>query len=289
MLPDPLFLNVHMYGIMVALGVLAAFGVLYLYNKKLGVSIEFTDFIFYDGVLSVMAGFGFAALWQAVYDYIEDPSRGFHFGGITFLGGAIGGAVIFFIGYFLFRKKLNGRFTGANMCFPVVSVIPCMILIGHSLGRVGCFFAGCCYGKPTDFFLGVTFPGMSGPVHPTQLYEAFFLLVMFGVTSFLLLKYRFRHNMSVYLIGYGIFRFLIEFIRGDHRGELVAGLTPSQFWSLLMVIGGVVLYFVLKRMFARYDGMALNDAESMADKAAKELSEEAQEPDADAAEVSDAE
>ena len=284
MLPDPLFLNVHMYGIMVALGVLAAFGILYLYDKKLGVPLEFSDFIFYDGVASVMAGFGFAALTQGLYNYIENPEAGFHLnGGITFLGGAVGGAVIFFIIYFIFRKRLKGRFTGANMCFPVVSVIPCMIFAGHSLGRVGCFFAGCCYGKPTDCFLGVTFPGMSGPVHPTQLYEAFFLLVMFGVTSFLLFRFRFRHNMSVYLISYGIFRFLIEFLRGDHRGEFVAGLTPSQFWSLLMVIGGVVVYFVLRKLYARYDGMALNDAETRAAKFGAET--QAQEAGANGAEA----
>lgn len=276
MLPDPLFLNVHMYGIMVALGVLAAFGVLYLYDKKLGIPLEFTDFVFYDGVLAVMAGFGAAAVVQGLYNYIDNPEAGFHLnGGITFLGGAIGGAIIFFVVYFILRKRLKGRFTGANMCFPIVSVVPCCILIGHCLGRVGCFFAGCCYGKPTDCFLGVTFPGMSGPVHPTQLYEAFFLLVMFGVTSFLLLKYHFRHNMSVYLISYGIFRFFIEYLRGDHRGEFVAGLTPSQFWSLLMVVGGVALYFVLKRLYARYDGMALNDAESQAAKLGETLASEA--------------
>ena len=55
--------------------------------------------------------------------------------------------------------------------------------------------------------------------------------ILFAVCSYLLLKKQFRHNMTVYLIGYGIFRFLIEFIRGDDRGKLFGLLSPSQFWS----------------------------------------------------------
>ena len=125
------------------------------------------------------------------------------------------------------------------------------MLIGHSLGRVGCFFAGCCYGKETDSCLGVKFPNLPHPVYPTQLYEAAFLLILFAVCSYLLLRRKFRHNMTVYLIGYGIFRFLIEFIRGDDRGKLFGLLSPSQFWSLGMVILGVLLYFGMERVWRR--------------------------------------
>ena len=59
------------------------------------------------------------------------------------------------------------------------------------------------------------------------------------------------NNMSVYLIGYGIWRFCLEFIRGDHRGELVSGISPSQFWSLLMVVLGVALIFVMNYLAKR--------------------------------------
>ena len=96
MLPDALFWKVHMYGIMVALGVLAAFGVLYLYSKKMKIDLSFTDFLFYDGIVSVLLGFGCAALFQGVYNYIENPAAGFSLkGGITFLGGMLGGAAVF--------------------------------------------------------------------------------------------------------------------------------------------------------------------------------------------------
>ena len=157
-----------------------------------------------------------------------------------------------FIGvYLLLRRRLKGRLVSTEYGFPALSVLPCCVLIGHSLGRVGCFFAGCCYGKPTDSWLGVKFPRLPEPVYPTQLYEAAFLLILFAVCSYLLLKKQFRHNMTVYLIGYGIFRFLIEFIRGDDRGKLFGLLSPSQFWSLGMVILGVLLYFGMERVWRR--------------------------------------
>lgn len=258
MLPDPIIvigkIEIYMYGVMIALGVLAAFAVLYLYDKKMGIDLSFSDFLFYDGVLSVLLGFGAAAVFQGLYDYIEDPSGGFSLkNGITFLGGLLGGTVIFLIVYFLFRKRLKGRLVGTGDQFPAMSTIPCAILIGHSLGRVGCFFAGCCYGKPTDSIFGVTFPEKTylGKVHPTMLYEAVFLLLLFILCSFLLLKFRFRHNMSVYLVGYGIFRFCLEFLRNDHRGQLIGDLSPSQFWSILMVLLGVALYFILERFWKR--------------------------------------
>ena len=125
------------------------------------------------------------------------------------------------------------------------------IVMAHGFGRIGCFFAGCCYGVPTDSFLGVTFPGHSHAVHPTMLYEAAFLFILFGVFTFLLFKYDFKHNMSLYLVSYGIFRFLLEFIRGDHRGELLGFISPSQTWSALMVVLGVALYFLTDRFYKK--------------------------------------
>lgn len=243
MLPDPIFWTVHMYGIMVAVGLLCAFLTLFYMTKKKGVDAAFSDFVFYDGIASIVVGFCFAALFQATYNYIKDPSGGFHIGGgMTFIGGLIGGVVCFLAVYFIFRKKYTVRL------WQVVSMLPSSILIAHSFGRIGCFFAGCCYGKETDSFLGVQFPHLPSPVHPTQLYEAAFLFVMFIVTAYLVLKKNFMHNLSLYLISYGIFRFFIEYLRGDDRGALIAGVSPSQFWSLLMILAGIVLIFVMNRI-----------------------------------------
>ena len=247
MLPNPLFLNVHMYGIMVAGGLLCAFAVLFLYGKRRGLSEGILDFLFYNGIGSITFGFGSAALFQAVYNYIENPEKGFRFdGSITFLGGLIGGATCFLVVYAISRRF---RRSGGSLA-EIFALLPCCITIAHAFGRVGCFFAGCCYGKPWNGIFAVKFPALSYTVHPTQLYEATFLLLLFGVMSYLFLKKGFIHNMSVYLIGYGIWRFCLEFLRGDHRGELVDGISPSQFWSILMVVLGIALIFVM-RYFAK--------------------------------------
>lgn len=245
MYPNPIFLNVNLYGIMIAIGLLCAFSVLYFYSKMKGIDTSITDFIFYDGVVAIIAGFGFAALFQALYNYIENPSAGFKFDGITFLGGFLGGAGIFLAIYFIFRKKIKGRLIDS------LSVIPCCILIGHAFGRIGCFFAGCCYGKETSSALGVHFKDIPGKVIPTNLYEAIFLFILFAVCSFLYVKYNFKYNLPVYCIAYGTFRFIIEFFRGDDRGKLFKILSPSQFWSIIMVIAGIALIFALKPLFKK--------------------------------------
>ncbi|MBQ8371952.1 MAG: prolipoprotein diacylglyceryl transferase [Clostridia bacterium] len=244
MLQDPIIkidkLGIHMYGLMIGIGIVCAFVSLYLIARYKKVESRFTDFIFYNGVASIVLGFGSAALFQAFYNFIENPSAGFRIGsGMTFIGGLIGGVVCFMAIYFIFRKKFKTRL------YQVVSIIPSSILIGHAFGRIGCFFGGCCYGKETDSFIGVQFPHLDAPVHPTQLYEAAFLFVMFAVCTFLVLKLDFKHNLSLYLISYGVFRFLIEYVRGDDRGDLVGFISPSQFWSIFMIAAGIGLIFLM--------------------------------------------
>ena len=246
MMPDPIFLNIHMYGIMIAIGVLCAFATLFAVAKKKSIDGKFTDFVFYNGLVSIAVGFGSAALFQAVYDYIEDPSARFHFnGGLTFIGGLIGGVICFLLIYALCRKNYTARL------YQTISILPCSILIAHAFGRVGCFFAGCCYGKETDSLLGVQFPDLPNPVHPTQLYEAAFLFVMFAICLYLMIKKDFKHSHSVYLITYGIFRFFLEHVRDDHRGAFVGAIYPSQFWSLLMVVAGVVVFFIVRHIYGK--------------------------------------
>lgn len=246
MMPDPIFLNIHMYGVMIAIGVLCAFAILFAVTKKKSIDGKFTDFVFYNGLVSIAVGFGSAALFQAVYDYIENPSAGFHFnGGLTFIGGLIGGVICFLLIYAFYRKKHTARL------YQIISILPCSILIAHAFGRVGCFFAGCCYGKETDSFLGVQFPDLPNPVHPTRLYEAAFLFVMFAICLYLVIKKDFKHNLSVYLVAYGIFRFFLEYLRDDHRGALVGSISPSQFWSVLMVVAGVMVFFIVRSIYRK--------------------------------------
>ena len=258
MCPNPILFNIRPYGVMIAVGVLLCFVVLFTYAKRTGVSAKFTDFIFYNAIVAIAVGFFSAAVFQGVYNYIENPERGFRLdGGITFIGGLIGGAAVFLLGYLIFRKKFTDKLGDA------LNLIPCCILLAHAFGRIGCFCAGCCYGGPAEgmfSFLGVSFaPGSaayakfgSTPLHPTQLYEAVFLLIMFGVTTWLIFKGKSKgkHNLALYLITYGIFRYLNELIRDDYRGTFVTLVTPSQFWSILMVLLGVA-FIVLPRFIPK--------------------------------------
>ena len=239
-----------MYGIMIAIGLLCAFVCLFLYSKKKGIPEKFVDFVFYDAIASIVIGFGAATVIQSFYNFLANPEGGFHINlgqGMTFMGGLLGGVICFFVIYFIFRPHMQGR------VYKIFSIAPCCILLGHAFGRIGCFFAGCCYGREATGaieWLGVTFPKV-GHVLPTQLYEAAFLFIMFAICSFLLLKFNFRYNLSVYLISYGVFRFLIEYLRGDPRGSFIPGISPSQFWSFFMVGGGIALIFVLKNILKK--------------------------------------
>ncbi|MBO5888991.1 MAG: prolipoprotein diacylglyceryl transferase [Clostridia bacterium] len=254
MYPDKLIpgLNVNLYGIMIAVGLLACFGVLFYFSKRKGLDSRYTDFIFYDAIFAIVFGFLSAALFQAFYNYLENPEQGFRFGsGITFIGGLIGGVVSFLLIYFAFRKYSHGKLTD------ILSIAPCCILIAHAFGRLGCLFAGCCHGEylGKDYVFGGIFMRPSGNVSgyyvPIQLYESLFLFILFGVCSYLVLKKDFKHNLSIYLIFYGIFRFVNEFFRSDRRGQFIGSLSPSQFWSIVMVIAGVGVYFLLNYIYKK--------------------------------------
>ncbi|MBQ5929628.1 MAG: prolipoprotein diacylglyceryl transferase [Clostridia bacterium] len=242
MYPNKILGLFHLYGLMIAVGILACFGLLFWYGKKKNIEENFLDFLFYNGIIAIGLGFGSAALFQATYDWIETGKWNWE-SGITFIGGLIGGIVTFLVVYFIMRKRFKTRL------LDVLSFIPCCILIAHAFGRLGCLFAGCCHGPETDAWYGIyMYAGSLGKyatVVPTQLFESLFLFALCGVCFFLVWKFNFKHNLSVYLIAYGIFRFCLEFVRADHRGEFVAGITPSQFWSIVMVVAGIALIFIL--------------------------------------------
>lgn len=247
MFPDELFLGIHMYGVMIAVGLLLAFVVLFLYGKRTKMPEKLVDFTFYNGIIAIVVGFFFAAVFQGLYNAIA--GKGFSLtGGITFIGGLIGGAVCFLAGYFIVGRRW-GKLSD------ITKVAPCSILIAHAFGRIGCLMAGCCHGaylgsEPVAggiYMLGTTHGW--GYYVPTQLYEALFLLVVFAVTSYLVLKKGFRFNLETYLISYGLFRFFIEYARDDYRGDFLGILSPSQFWSVLMILIGVsmILIYVYRR------------------------------------------
>jgi phosphatidylglycerol:prolipoprotein diacylglycerol transferase len=135
------------------------------------------------------------------------------------------------------------------------------ISLGQSIGRLGCFSAGCCYGRPTTSLLGVTFRNpyshdavgvpLNIPLHPTQLYEAVTNLAIFWFLWTVLKKKKFQGQVFIlYLVLYSTSRFVIEFFRGDPERGFVFNelLSTSQFISLILLSVAGVLYWRLKRL-----------------------------------------
>ena len=262
----------YLYGLMIAIGILACFAVLTICGKKFKIQEKFVDFVYFNAIVAIALGFGAAALFQATYNYIDNPAAGFDLkGGITFIGGLIGGIISFLTGYAIFRKRYKARVTD------ILSIAPCCILIAHAFGRIGCFFAGCCHGPETDAWYGIYMYASSfgkyAKVVPTHLFEAIFLFALFAICFILLWKKHFRYNLSVYLIAYGVFRFCLEFLRADDRGSFIPGVSPSQFWSILMVVSGIGLIFLMRWLFKQRDAelaLAAAQAKAEAEKAEAE-------------------
>ena len=147
-------------------------------------------------------------------------------GGLVFYGGLAAGLAA--AGWVLVRHRLPLWRTLDLLVPPLVAA--------HALGRIGCFFNGCCYGKPTTLPWGVAFPGEGAPRHPTQLLEAAFLFLLF-----LALRRIERKSaqpgtvLALYGLSYGIWRFLIEFLRGDNPA-VALGWTAFQWASVLLIL-----------------------------------------------------
>jgi phosphatidylglycerol---prolipoprotein diacylglyceryl transferase len=142
--------------------------------------------------------------------------------------------------------------------WPVGDAFAPGIALGHAVGRMGCLMAGCCFGSPTELPWGITFTDpyaaanvgtpLHVPLHPTQFYEAAAELGIFAVllASERSGRYFAGRTFWLYILLYGVARFVIEFFRGDPRGMLL-GLSTSQFISLLIVPLAVVMLVRLSR------------------------------------------
>ncbi len=253
LLPELLGYTIPMYNLMIAIGIL--FMLLYVawrFEKIDGFTRKETNkILFYIGG-SLIAALLVSWLSDGIFHTLHEGELAF--GSITFLGGLVGGLVCFVLLIKVADKELKKK-------IPVIlNTVIVGVVLAHAFGRIGCTMAGCCYGIPTDSFLGVSFPyGESGgvPVYPTQLYESIFLFALF----FALNKVQLFNGkeFSVYLVGYGVWRFLVEFIRGDDRGEFFTFIqgtysnfpTPAQYISVLMIAVGVWLLINYKKNKSR--------------------------------------
>lgn len=248
-------LTIDMYTVWFLIGIIACLIFTVFALKKCGYSKTAIDTIIIIGVFAIINGLLSGILFQAFYDFINDPSAGFKFnGGMTFLGGLIGGVIAFLGLYFLYVYVINPRLKESNFfksdmnkgLWYLIRIAPISITIAHGFGRIGCLFAGCCHGHHTDAWYGIYSANAMTTIVPLQLYESIFLFVLSGVLIFLLFKFKSKDTMAIYLVSYGIWRFVIEYFRDDYRGSFIPGLSPSQFWSILMVVGGIAFFFIYR-------------------------------------------
>ena len=242
-LPEIFGFKIPSYGLMTALGYCAAIYYCIKNRKYLGVSKELlSDIIFYLILGALIGGkiffilFNWDIFWAS--NFIEKLRYGF-----VFYGGFLGAlAVLSF-----FTKNKNISFIKTLDFFAPA------LALGHAIGRIGCFLAGCCYGKETTSFLGIIFNHpdtlvphhlQNTPLYPTQLFEAFANFILFIILAKLYKKQTQPGTTALtYIMGYALVRFIIEFFRGDDRGFILLGLYPSQIIALILFCLAAVLLF----------------------------------------------
>ena len=273
---------VHWYGIFIGIGFLASFCLLLKLKRYADLT---TDQIYNISMIALFAGVIGARTFYVVQFWEQFSGRGIlailnvHEGGLVFYGGFI----LAFIAECLYAKwPTVRRLLGLKEKQPAdgseprkdISILALLDILGpamalaHAFGRVSCFMQGCCFGRPAPkwFPFAVTFPdgssaahrypsllttGGSEPVFPVQLFESAGNVLMCAVLLLLLRKRKYAGTIGgVYLILYGVMRFLIEFMRGDHTDSIL-GLTPSQFIAVAVAIPAGIIIFCTARSRGR--------------------------------------
>lgn len=242
--------TIYTYGVLVAVGVLL--GLWYARRQAPRAGLD-PDQVWNLGIYMVLAGLILAKVWLVLssWDYYFAHPRDifsiatFQSGG-TFYGGLAGSVLMIVI--YTHVQKIS--------VLAVLDTFCAALPLGHAIGRLGCFAAGCCFGKPTSLPWGVTFTNplaqqLAGtplgiPLHPTQLYEVALELVNFVLLVWLGARQRFTGQiLGAYLVLYGMERGILEFFRGDPGRTLMFHdkVSLMQFVSVGMILTGAFLWW----------------------------------------------
>lgn len=233
------------YGVLVALGFLAGLLVTMRLATRAGISAEkVTNLAVYCAISGVLGAKLFMFLFDLDY-YIHNPGEIFTMGTLQAAGVFHGGFIAALIVAALYMRSQK---------MPVLRTMDIFapgVAIGQAIGRLGCFAAGCCWGRACYLPWGVRFRSdfaapvpLDQPLHPVQLYESACNFLLFA----LLYKLAHRNHrpgqiIGLYLVLYSIIRFCIEFFR-NHEQSLILDLSLTQWISLgLLALGAVILRF----------------------------------------------
>lgn len=231
-------ITLHMYGIMIAVGFLSALVVSLQRGKKRELKEDIIYGIFFCAVIGGIAGSRLLYYVVELPRILKNPSILWDFNnGYVVYGGIIGGVLSSLIYCKMKRQKFLPYF---DLVMPAVS-------LAQGFGRLGCFFAGCCYGRETDSWFGITFHNSAFAPNgvkliPTQLMSSAGNFLICAILFFYARQRRKEGRVAaMYLLLYGAGRFVIEFFRNDYRGS-VGVLSTSQLISIGIVALGIVLW-----------------------------------------------
>lgn len=245
-------LTIYWYGVAMAVGFMAGLANWVWLGKKENRSPAFSADLLFVIMVSGILGARIAYVLLDLDHFLANPIDILliNKGGLIFYGGFAGGLA----GIILFARR-KGERPIAVLDFVAVSVP-----LAHAIGRIGCFMNGCCHGRTTDCACGVSFPSNSPAwwdhveaglissvasrslvVHPTQLYEAVFNLLLYAALVFLYRRRKLEGTVTAaYLMGYGALRFMLEYLRADIRDGLFV-FSLGQVISAGLFIAGLVL------------------------------------------------
>lgn len=239
--------TIRSYGLMVALGFMAGIWIASREAKRVGEESErIVDMAFYMVLAAIIGSRVLHVMVEWRY-FFANPVEILKIwkGGLVFYGGFIGAVIA---GVLYIRKY-------AMPFRKTADIFALGIPLGHALGRIGCFAAGCCFGKATDLPWGVEFshPESLAPLnvhlHPTQLYSSANNLVIFGILMFFRKRRKFEGQLALtYLLLYSLTRGIIEFFRGDDRGTLITShISTAQGIGIVLAVAAVAGMIWLSR------------------------------------------
>ena len=243
--------TLHTYGLLVASGIFLGIYTATRLAPRAGLE---SDVFWNLGVYVALAGLVGSKLMMLVFDwryYAEDPSRFFSLSTLQAGGSILGGLVAAFLvaAVVLYREKVSFPLAG-DVAAPGIAV-------GQAVGRMGCFAAGCCWGKPTEVPWAVTFTNeysaqvvgvpLNVALHPTQLYEVFLSGSILVVLLWMWKRRRFNGQIfASYLLLYPVARFGLEFFRNDPRGafHFQNSLSTPQLISIVLFVVGLLFWWL---------------------------------------------
>ena len=244
-------LTIHSYGLFLAIAFLLGMRIAVHYAKREKMEpAAITDLAVYIFLAALIGAKLLLILVDFGY-YSQDWSRLlsiYQVGGVYY-----GGFILAFLVslWYIRRRKMS--------FWQTADVLVMGSAFGQIFGRLGCFFAGCCWGRPAPGFpLAIEFTRPEAaqqvgtplhvPLHPAQLYEALPMILVFAVLAYVYNRRKFvGQQVCLYLLLYSILRFNVEFFRGDPRGT-IGFFSTSQVISILAFVGALVIYFIRKNV-----------------------------------------